>query len=129
MYPPHAEAWEGDFGEIAEVRDVLRRADVVLVNNYAFTAATNDKLSWLFLDLKDGANIVSLKPFVPPDFRVTERTMSSPLAILKVTQRAYTTGCVSWAESGGSYYIHTVDRSLLAKLDSSSHVNGSEGAS
>lgn len=110
------EAWQGDFGEDEKVRDVLRRADVVLVNNYAFTAPTNDKLSLLFLDLKDGAHIVSLKPFVPPDFRLTERTLSSPLAILRVAQRMYTSGCVSWADGGGRYYIHTVDRSLVARF-------------
>ena len=107
-------AWRGDFGEDDQVRQVLRRADVILVNNYAFTAPTNDKLSWQFLDLKDGAQVVSLKPFVPPDFRLTERTLSSPLAILRVTQRTYTTGCVSWADGGGKYYIHTVDRSMIA---------------
>ena len=99
-------AWQGDFGEDDEVRDVLRKADVVLVNNYAFTARTNDKLSLQFLDLKDGAQIVSLKPFVPADFRLTERTLSSPLAILRVAQRNYTSGCVSWADGGGRYYIH-----------------------
>ena len=101
-----AQAWQGDFGEDIRVREVLKRADVVLVNNYAFTASTNDKLSLQFLDLKDGAQIVSLKPFVPPDFRLTERTLSSPLAILRVAQRTYTSGCVSWADGGGKYYIH-----------------------
>lgn len=110
------EAWQGDFGEDEKVREVLRKADVVLVNNYAFTAPTNDKLSLQFLDLKDGAHIVSLKPFVPPDFRLTERTLSSPLAILRVAQRLYTSGCVSWADGGGKYYIHTVDRTLIARF-------------
>lgn len=104
------EAWQGDFGEDDRVRQILRKADVVLVNNYAFTAPTNDKLSWQFLDLKDGAQIVSLKPFVPPDFRLTERTLSSPLAILRVDQRTYTSGCVSWADGGGKYYIHVSQR-------------------
>ncbi|PWN89300.1 DOT1-domain-containing protein, partial [Acaromyces ingoldii] len=110
------DAWQGDFGEDERIRGKLREADVVLVNNYAFTARTNDKLSLLFLDLKDGAQVVSLKPFVPPDFRLTERTLSSPLAILRVAQRAYSTNCVSWAESGGNYYIHTVDRTLVARF-------------
>ncbi|PWN50997.1 DOT1-domain-containing protein [Violaceomyces palustris] len=107
------EAWEGDFGESLKVREILRRADVVLVNNYAFLPKTNENLSLLFLDLKDGASIVSLKPFVPPDFRLTERTLSSPLAILRVVERNYTSGCVSWADGGGKYYIQTVDRSLV----------------
>ncbi|UZJ54678.1 hypothetical protein CBS101457_003998 [Exobasidium rhododendri] len=107
------QAWQGDFGEDVRVQSILRKADVVLVNNYAFTAPTNDKLSLQFLDLKDGCQVVSLKPFVPADFRLTERTLSSPLAILKVAQRYYTSGCVSWADGGGKYYIHTVDRSMI----------------
>ena len=60
--------------------------------------------------------MVSLKPFVPPDFRLTERTLSSPLAILRVTERMYTSGCVSWADGGGKYYIQTVDRSLIREF-------------
>ncbi len=56
------DAWEGDFGDHAGVREVLKRADVVLVNNYAFLPKTNDNLSLLFLDLPDGAQVVSLKP-------------------------------------------------------------------
>ncbi|EPQ27185.1 uncharacterized protein PFL1_05108 [Pseudozyma flocculosa PF-1] len=107
------EAWKGDFGEHEGVRDVLRRADVVLVNNYAFLPKTNENLSLLFLDLPDGAQVVSLKPFVPLDFRLTERTLSSPLAILRVIERTYTSGCVSWADGGGKYYIHIVDRHLI----------------
>lgn len=110
------EAWQGDFGEHTGVRDVLKRADVVLVNNYAFLPKTNENLSLLFLDLPDGAQIVSLKPFVPPDFRLTQRTLSSPLAILRVTERLYTSGCVSWADGGGKYYIQTVDRSLVREF-------------
>lgn len=110
------EAWTGDFGEHTGVREVLKRASVVLVNNYAFLPKTNENLSLLFLDLPDGAQIVSLKPFVPPDFRLTQRTLSSPLAILRVTERLYTSGCVSWADGGGKYYIQTVDRSLIREF-------------
>lgn len=110
------EAWQGDFGDHGGVRDVLKRADVVLVNNYAFLPKTNENLSLLFLDLPDGAKVVSLKPFVPPDFRLTQRTLSSPLAILRVTERLYTSGCVSWADGGGKYYIQEVDRSLVREF-------------
>ncbi|KAK0563817.1 Nucleosomal histone H3-Lys79 methylase [Tilletia horrida] len=109
----HAEAWKADFCASERVGEVLRKADVVLVNNYAFTPRTNDKLVLQFLDLKDGCHIISLKPFVPPDFRLTERTLSSPLAILRVVERTYGSGCVSWADGGGRYYIHTVDRKLV----------------
>lgn len=132
------DAWQGDFGESDRVKEVLGKADVVLVNkyvpsshsstilpramltpsssplllplsrspiSYAFLPRTNEKLSLLFLDLPDGAHVVSLKPFVPPDFRLTERTLSSPLAILRVVERTYGSGCVSWADGGGKYYI------------------------
>ncbi|KAN0062796.1 Nucleosomal histone H3-Lys79 methylase [Thecaphora frezii] len=114
---PKLVAWKGDFSEHDGVREVLRRADVVLVNNYAFLPKTNEKLSLLFLDLRDGACIVSLKPFVPSDFRVTERTLSSPLAILRTEERRYESGCVSWADGGGRFFIQKVDRSLVGGWD------------
>ena len=64
---------------------------------------------------------MSLRPFVPPDFRLTERTLSSPLAILRVEPRRYTSGCVSWTAGSGDYYGQVVDRSLVrdyaAKLE------------
>ena len=107
----HLESWCADFTESDRVRSVIQNADVVLVNNYAFSPRTNDTLSLLFLDLKDGARIVSLRRFVPHDFRLTERTLSSPMAILSVEEHTHTSGCVSWAASGGKYYVHTVDRS------------------
>jgi H3 lysine-79-specific histone-lysine N-methyltransferase len=131
-----AQSWKGDFTACERTREALSKADLVLVNkcvpspfvlplslptypsplSYAFTAPTNERLSLLFLDLKDGAQIVSLKPFVPPDFRLTQRTLDSPLAILSVVQRSYGSGCVSWADGGGRYYIHVSSPSAHASL-------------
>lgn len=48
-----------------------------------------------------------------PEFRLTERTLSSPQAILRVEQRRYTSGCVSWTAGSGVYYVQTVDRSMV----------------
>ena len=104
------ETWCADFTESEHVRAALRDADLVVANNYAFRPETNDTLSLLFLDLKDGAMVVSLRSFVPHDFRLTERTLSSPAAILRVEERTYTPGCVSWTGGSGKYYVHTVDR-------------------
>lgn len=70
------EAYQADFCEDAKTSAALRKADLVLVNNYAFTPALNDRLAWQFLDLKEGAKIISLKPFLTKDFRLTERTVS-----------------------------------------------------
>ncbi|KAE8220463.1 hypothetical protein CF319_g6015 [Tilletia indica] len=118
------EAWKDNFCTNDRVREVLLKADVVLVNNYAFTPSTNDKLVLQFLDLKDGCHIISLKPFVPHDFRLTERTLSSPLAILRVAERTYTSGCVSWASGGGRYYVHTVDRKIVQDFRPSKTTRG-----
>ena len=84
-----------------------------LTCSYAFRPQTNDTLSLQFLDLKDGTKIFSLRPFVSPDFRLTERTLYSPQAILRMEQHKYTGGCVSWTAGGGVYYVHTVDRQLV----------------
>ncbi|WFD02887.1 [histone H3]-lysine(4) N-trimethyltransferase [Malassezia obtusa] len=107
------ETWCADFTDSEPVRAALRDADLVVANNYAFRPQTNDTLSLLFLDLKDGAMIVSLRSFVPHDFRLTERTLSSPAAILRVEERTYRGGCVSWTGGSGKYYVHIVDRSQV----------------
>ncbi|KAL7414393.1 histone methylation protein DOT1-domain-containing protein [Mrakia frigida] len=109
------EAWEGDFCELREVARVLPKADVVICNNYAFSSQLNEKLSLLFLDLKEGAQIISLRPFVNSDFRLNERTSSSPQAILSVKEYRFSTQAVSWTHEGGIYYIQTVDRRMLRK--------------
>ncbi|KAJ9101106.1 hypothetical protein QFC21_003324 [Naganishia friedmannii] len=86
-------AYQADFCKHEKTAKALRVADLVLVNNYAFTPALNDKLSLLFLDLKEGTKIISLKPFVSENFRLTERTATSPLAILKMKEKPYQGGC------------------------------------
>lgn len=84
--------------------------------SYAFTPTLNDQLSLLFLDLPSGCQIISLKPFVPHDFRLTQRNHGSVQAILSVQERQYGTGMVSWAERGGKYYIAKVDRDLVREF-------------
>ena len=96
------EVLEGDFCESDEVAEWIRKADVILVNNYIFgsdcTSAchllnvlpfvsdsppvpymiVNDRLTWRFLDLRDGAKLVVLKPFWPIKRPLTERTVRWP---------------------------------------------------
>ncbi|CED83842.1 Putative protein methyltransferase involved in meiosis and transcriptional silencing (Dot1) [Phaffia rhodozyma] len=111
--PGRVKLWHGDFCELKEVGEVLKRADLLVCNNYAFSSILNDRLSLLFLDLKEGAKIVSLKPFVNPDFRLTERNCSSPQAILQLQEFRFPRHSVSWTDEGGRYYIQTVNRSRL----------------
>jgi H3 lysine-79-specific histone-lysine N-methyltransferase len=37
-------------------------------------------------------------------------------AIFDVTERSYHSGSVSWGNSGGTYYIHRVDRAGYASI-------------
>lgn len=102
-----------DFLDNQDIASALKRADVVLCNNYAFHSDLNQKLVDLFLDLKDGAKVISLKSFVPPDYHISERNLGSPQSILSVKQYDYYSGSVSWTNAGGQYYIATVDRSRI----------------
>lgn len=69
------------------------------MNNYAFTPTLNDKLSLLFLDLKEGTKIISLKPFVSENFRLTDRTVSPPLVLRRYCADLGTKGNISPCDS------------------------------
>ncbi|KAJ2714422.1 Nucleosomal histone H3-Lys79 methylase, partial [Coemansia spiralis] len=111
-----AQIWHGDFCESADVQRHLPRADVVLVNNYAFDSKLNYNLLQLFLDLKEGTRIISLKPFVTPDHKINARNIYSPESILAVRRYQYWSQCVSWTDSGGEYFVQTVDRSRMKEF-------------
>ncbi|KAL8739156.1 MAG: hypothetical protein Q9181_000185 [Wetmoreana brouardii] len=103
----------GDFLENTTIHQVLRRADVILVNNQAFTPELNDRLTSHFLDLKEGCQIVSLKSFVPAGHKITARNLNSAYNILDVVEKRYYSACVSWTDAPGSYYISRKDSSRL----------------
>ncbi|KAI7903704.1 histone methylation protein DOT1-domain-containing protein [Cokeromyces recurvatus] len=106
----------GDFLDVTanDLYATLKRSDVLLVNNYAFDASTNQALAQLFLDLKEGTRIISLKSFVPKHHKINQRTINMPESILRVEVFEYFSEAVSWTNNGGQYYIATVDRSRLA---------------
>ncbi|GAA5882312.1 hypothetical protein JCM3774_005505 [Rhodotorula dairenensis] len=108
---------EADFCESPEVGAVLRRADVVLVNNEVFTSALNERLSWLFLELPPSAKIVSLKPFLASSFKLSSHNVHSPLAILaQYPPLRYTSNCVSWKPEGGTYFLARIDRGRVERF-------------
>ncbi|KAK3996033.1 putative histone-lysine N-methyltransferase, H3 lysine-79 specific [Cladorrhinum sp. PSN332] len=94
----------GDFTQNERILEALKRADVVLVNNQAFTAALNDRLVNMFLDLKIGCKIVSLKSFVH-DNKIAENDVAS--SILDVEHLTYPHDYVSWTSAGGQFCIST----------------------
>jgi [histone H3]-lysine79 N-trimethyltransferase len=141
---------EGDFRTCERTRVKLQEADVVLVNNFKFgpdcectlsSAAlemlsiidpVNAALSHMFLDMKEGAVVVTLNPLLPKNFSISIHTvslcgcinarlieviqMSNPLAIFTQEEREYGRGCVSWSMVGGKYFMNTVDRAVLAEF-------------
>ncbi|KAJ9200767.1 hypothetical protein DTO164E3_3917 [Paecilomyces variotii] len=106
----------GDFLKEESIAKVLQRADVVLINNQAFTPQLNDKLVNHFLDMKEGCQIVSLKSFVPGGHKIQSRNLNSPLNLLSVKQRNYWSDSVSWTDVGGTYFIATKDSSRLKRF-------------
>lgn len=103
----------GDFLRETAIIDVLKRADVVLINNQAFTPQLNNELINHFLDLKEGCQIVSLKSFVPPGHKIQSRNLNSPVNLLTVKEKNYWSNSVSWTDVPGSYFIATKDSSKL----------------
>ncbi|KAI5297959.1 hypothetical protein KEM56_004407 [Ascosphaera pollenicola] len=106
----------GDFLKEDRIIDVLRRADVVLINNQAFTPQLNDKITNLFLEMKEGVQIVSLKPFVPAGHKITARNLNNPINLLSNKEFDYWSEYVSWTDAGGSYFIATKDSQHLRRF-------------
>jgi len=97
----------GDFRGNPRIQEVLKRADVVLVNNQAFTSQLNDDLVRMFLDLKPGCKIVSLKSFVHDHKSASYNINDVGSTILDVEDLTYPEGYVSWTGARGSFCIST----------------------
>ncbi|KID87413.1 Histone methylation DOT1 [Metarhizium guizhouense ARSEF 977] len=104
--PGKAHLERGDFRKNTAIHEALKRADVVLVNNKAFTSQLNDDLVRMFLDLKLGCKIISLRSFVA-DFKSSHNINDVGSTILDVEECIYPEGFVSWTNAGGSYFIST----------------------
>lgn len=102
-----------DFVHNREVHNQVSKADVLLVNNYAFDGKLNSHLLDMFLDLKEGCKIISLKSFVPPGHVISEHNIQSTANLLTVERKEFPTGSVSWTIASGPYFISTVDRTRL----------------
>lgn len=106
LQPGKVHLERGDFRKNARIHKALQRADVVLVNNKAFTPALNDDLVRMFLDLKKGCKVISLKSFVA-NSKSSHNINDVGSTILDVEEHTYPEGYVSWTNAGGDYYIAT----------------------
>lgn len=104
VQPGKVRVIEGNFRTNPKIKDALARADVVLANNQAFTPELNDALKYMFLDLRKGCKIVSLKKFTSSKRSVNDianRTLSQPEA------HRWPHKGVSWTDEVGDYHICT----------------------
>ncbi|ERT01238.1 histone-lysine N-methyltransferase, H3 lysine-79 specific [Sporothrix schenckii 1099-18] len=97
----------GDFRQNTPILEALKRADVVLVNNQAFTSQLNDDLVRMFLDFKSGCKIVSLKSFVHDHKSASHNINDVGSAILEVETLTYPEEFVSWTGAAGTFCIST----------------------
>jgi len=105
---------QGDF-LTPEHRKTISESTIVFVNNYAFGPNVDHMLKDRFADLKDGARIVSSKPFCPLNFRITERNLSDIGTIMHVSVMDPLQGSVSWTDKPVSYYLHIIDSTKLER--------------
>lgn len=110
---------QNSFLESPEIASALKRADAVLVNNYAFSPVLNSRLLDLFLDLKEGCKIISLKTFTPLDHVIGPLNVESPQNLFSVHQYEYFSNSVSWTDAYGHYYISTKTSRLLQEYKDS----------
>lgn len=104
---------QDDFTKNLEILEVLKRADVVLVNNQAFNPELNDNLKSIFLELKEGCQVVSLKYFRDPAHRVKESNINDLVNCLSVIEKERFSGMVSWSDDPGKWYLHVKDSTEL----------------
>lgn len=96
---------QGDFTNHHSIREVLKAADVVLANNQAFTPDLNETLKIMFLDLKKGCRVVSLKKFTTSS-KHNINDIANTILTEAICYRWPEKG-VSWTDGLGEYHIST----------------------
>ncbi|XP_077187663.1 histone-lysine N-methyltransferase, H3 lysine-79 specific isoform X3 [Paroedura picta] len=108
----------GDFLS-EEWRERIANTSVIFVNNFAFGPEVDHQLKERFANMKEGGQIVSSKPFAPLNFRINSRNLSDIGTIMRVVELSPLKGSVSWTGKPVSYYLHTIDRTILENYFSS----------
>uniref|UniRef100_A0A1A7XRL4 Histone-lysine N-methyltransferase, H3 lysine-79 specific n=1 Tax=Iconisemion striatum TaxID=60296 RepID=A0A1A7XRL4_9TELE len=80
---------------------------------YTYYFQVDHQLKERFANMKEGGKIVSSKPFAPLNFRINSRNLSDIGTIMRVVELSPLRGSVSWTGKPVSYYLHTIDRTIL----------------
>lgn len=98
------------------LRDFQSRQRSVLALTHLYDALL---IVFFFTNIFSGGRIVSSKPFAPLNFRINSRNLSDIGTIMRVVELSPLKGSVSWTGKPVSYYLHTIDRTLLENYFSS----------
>jgi [histone H3]-lysine79 N-trimethyltransferase len=104
---------KGDFLKSDVILEAIRQADVILCNNFKFDSKLNNSLAHLFLDVKEGCQIISLRSFY--DEHINGSNEESISTSFRVEKKRCFSGCVSWAHEGVEYFISTRDKTRMEK--------------
>lgn len=107
------ELTKGDFLLRPDMSDRINAATIIFVNNFAFGPQVDHQLKIRFANMKEHARIVSSRAFCSLNFHITERNLSDIGSILDVEELLTLPSAVSWTDKPFTYYIHTINRSLL----------------
>ncbi|CAF3404572.1 unnamed protein product [Rotaria sp. Silwood1] len=118
---------QGDFLTHTMIDERIKEADVIFVNNYVFGARVNHELKVKFMNMKDGAKIVSSREFCPETFRLNDRTKNDLGAVMHVKKPDEFLGKVSWSDKSVQYYLHVIDHSKLAHYYEKIHQQHTKG--
>ncbi|CAF2685991.1 unnamed protein product [Rotaria sp. Silwood2] len=119
---------QGDFLTHPKVDERIKEADVIFANNYVFGSTVNHELKVKFMNMKDGAKIVSSREFCSETFRLNDRTKNDLGAVMHVTKPEEFLGKVSWSDKCVQYYLHVIDHSKLAHYYEKMHQIHTKGS-
>ncbi|KAJ3754715.1 histone methylation DOT1, partial [Lentinula raphanica] len=101
------ELLEGDMLVHERVTQVVKEADVVLINNLKFPPTMTEKLRPILSCMKQGSVVVSLEPMFLGRSRtqkISSKTLDSSFDGFSTAKLDYKEGDVSWKHAGGVYY-------------------------
>uniref|UniRef100_A0A2I3GFN4 Histone-lysine N-methyltransferase, H3 lysine-79 specific n=1 Tax=Nomascus leucogenys TaxID=61853 RepID=A0A2I3GFN4_NOMLE len=91
-----------------------KHAEFTLERGYFLSEEWRERiLKERFANMKEGGRIVSSKPFAPLNFRINSRNLSDIGTIMRVVELSPLKVSVSWKGKPVSYYLHTIDRTIL----------------
>lgn len=101
----------------ARVIELLKKCDVLLINNFLFDSKLNAQVEKLLQNCKVGCKIITLKNLRRWGYTIDFFNVDNILSRMKIEKYKFKQDSVSWTHNGGEYFISTIldsiDESLL----------------